>query len=112
MVMVMERTFAALASASRRKLLDALYRHNGQTLLELCSNLSMSRQAASKHLAILERARLVATVWRGREKMHFLNPVPLQAIYERWIKKFEKNRLEALALLKSTLEGDKGTTDG
>lgn len=105
----MDKTFSALASASRRKLLDALYRRNGQTLLELCSNLNMSRQAASKHLALLERAELVVTVWQGREKKHYLNPVPLQAIYERWIRKFEQKRLEAVLLLKSTIErqGDK-----
>ncbi|MGO9411949.1 MAG: ArsR/SmtB family transcription factor [Spirochaetia bacterium] len=105
----MDKTFSALASASRRKLLDALYRSNGQTLLELCSNLNMSRQAASKHLALLERAELVVTVWQGREKKHYLNPVPLQAIYERWIRKFEQKRLEAVLLLKSTIErqGDK-----
>jgi DNA-binding transcriptional ArsR family regulator len=72
----------------------------------------MSRQAASKHLAMLERAKLVVSVWRGREKMHFLNPVPLQMVYERWIRKFDQNRLEALALLKSILEGDKEKTDG
>ncbi len=108
----MDKTFSALASASRRKLLDALYKRNGQTLLELCANLRMSRQAASKHLAILERAELVITTWQGREKMHYLNPLPLQAIYERWIRKFEQKRLEAVALLKTTLEGDKEKTDG
>ena len=105
----MDKTFSALASASRRKLLDALYRSNGQTLLELCSILNMTRQAASKHLALLERAELVVTVWQGREKKHYLNPVPLQAIYERWIRKFEQKRLEAVLLLTSILErqGDK-----
>ena len=108
----MEKTFSALASASRRRLLDVLYKKNGQTLLELCSNLNMSRQAASKHLAILERAELVITLWQGREKIHYLNPVPLQAIYERWIKKFEQKRLESISLLKSALEGDKENTDG
>jgi len=108
----MEKIFSALASVSRRKLLDVLYGRNGQTLLELCSNLNMSRQAASKHLAILERAELVVTMWQGREKMHYLNPVPLQAIYERWIKKFDQKRLESLSLLKSALEGDKEKIDG
>ena len=107
----MDLTFSALASASRRKLLDALYKRNGQTLLELCSNLNMSRQAASKHLAVLEEAELVLIMWQGREKMHYLNPVPLQAIYERWIRKFEQKRLEAIALLKTALEGDKEKTD-
>jgi DNA-binding transcriptional ArsR family regulator len=102
-----DRTFAALANASRRKLLDALYRTNGQPLSQLCSTLSMSRQAVSKHLAVLEKAELVATVWQGREKIHYLNPVPLQAIYDRWIRKFEGKRLEALSALKTTLERDK-----
>jgi DNA-binding transcriptional ArsR family regulator len=102
----MDKTFSALASANRRKLLDALYQQNGQSLNELCANLSMTRQAVSKHLAILEKAQLVATVWKGREKIHFLNPVPLQAIYERWIRKFEYKRLEALMDLKLTLEGE------
>lgn len=101
-----------MASASRRKLLDALYKKNGQTLLELCANLRMSRQAASKHLAILEKAELVITLWQGREKMHYLNPVPLQVISERWIRKFEQKRLEAIALLKTALEGDKEKRDG
>lgn len=100
----MDRTFAALAHAGRRKLLDALYRTNGRTLGQLCTGLHMSRQAVSKHLAILERAELVVTSWQGREKLHYLNPVPLQAIHERWIRKFEEKRLEALFALKSTLE--------
>jgi DNA-binding transcriptional ArsR family regulator len=100
----MDTVFSALASSSRRQLLDALYRDNGQTLLQLCSTLEMSRQAASKHLALLERAGLVVTLWRGREKLHFLNPVPLQAIYERWIRKFEGKRLDALHALKAVLE--------
>ncbi len=99
----MDRTFSALAHSGRRTLLDALYKQNGQTLLQLCSNLQMSRQAASKHLAVLERANLVAAVWQGREKRHYLNPVPLQAIYERWIRKFEGRRLEALSALKDVL---------
>jgi len=107
----LDAIFTALASANRRKLLDALYRRNGQALLDLCSSLDMSRQAASKHLAILERAGLVVTVWRGREKAHYLNPVPLQAIYERWIKKFEQKRLEAIALLKASLEKEKETSN-
>ncbi len=100
----MEKTFNALANAGRRKLLDALYKDNGLTLLELCATLRMSRQAVSKHLAILERAGLVVTMRRGREKLHYLNPVPLQAIYERWIRKFEEKRLAALAALKSAFD--------
>ncbi len=103
----MDSVFSALASASRRQLLDALHRDNGQTLLALCSTLDMSRQAASKHLALLEEAGLVVTLWRGREKLHYLNPVPLESIYERWIRKFEEKRLEALFALKTTLEKDK-----
>jgi DNA-binding transcriptional ArsR family regulator len=102
----MEKTFSALANAHRRKLLDALYGDNGQTLLELCATLRISRQAASKHLAILEKAGLVVTMRRGREKMHYLNPVPLQEIYDRWMKKYEQKRLAAVTALKSALEGE------
>ena len=100
----MDRVFKALADRSRRKLLDQLYVHNGQTLGELAAHLAMTRQAASKHLAVLEAAGLVATKWRGREKLHYLNPVPIHAIAERWIGKFERHRLRALAELKSSLE--------
>ena len=96
--------FKALADASRRKLLDALHTNNGQTLSELCMHLAMSRQAVTKHLVLLEEANLVATVWRGREKLHFLNPVPLHEIYERWIAKYERDRLQALSDLKRGLE--------
>ncbi len=92
--------------------MDVLYKNNGMTLGDLCSKLNMSRQAASKHLAILEKAELVVTVWQGREKIHYLNPVPLQAIYERWIRKFEEKRLEALMLLKKTLEEEKERNNG
>src|SRR5262245_55373858 len=81
--------FKALADPSRRKLLDLLHAHDGRTLNELCEHLDMSRQGVTQHLAVLEAANLVATLWRGREKLHFLNPVPLQEIYERWIAKFE-----------------------
>ena len=76
----MDEVFKALADASRRELLDRLRADNGQTLSELCARLAMSRQAVSKHLAILEGANLVATVWRGREKLHYLNPVPIHDI--------------------------------
>ncbi|HEX7117504.1 MAG TPA: metalloregulator ArsR/SmtB family transcription factor [Longimicrobiales bacterium] len=96
--------FKALADATRRELLDRLRAENGQTLRELCERMAMSRQAVSKHLAILEAANLVATVWRGREKLHFLNPVPIHEIAERWIAKFERGRLDALAELKRNLE--------
>ena len=100
--------FKALADLSRRKLLDALHEHDGRTLNELCEHLDMSRQGVTQHLDVLEAANLVATVRRGREKLHFLNPVPLQEIYERWIAKFEKPRLRALSNLKRRLE----KTDG
>jgi DNA-binding transcriptional ArsR family regulator len=108
----MDVVFRALADASRRELLDRLYAHNGQTLNELCARLaasgaSMTRQAVSKHLAILEGANLVATVRRGREKLHYLNPVPIHDIAERWIGKYERHRLSALAELKRGLEAKK-----
>ena len=100
--------FKALADPSRRKLLDQLHAHDGQTLSELCQHLDMTRQGVTQHLAVLEAANLVVVQWRGREKLHFLNPVPLQAIYERWIAKFEKPRLKALAHLKRRLEKSDG----
>src|ERR1044072_1777741 len=100
--------FKALADPSRRKLLDLLHAHDGRTLNELCEYLDMTRQGVTQHLALLEAANLVATVWRGREKLHFLNPVPLQEIYERWIAKFEKPRLKALGDLKRRLERPDG----
>jgi DNA-binding transcriptional ArsR family regulator len=101
--------FKALADPSRRKLLDALNERNGQTLGELCEYLDMTRQAVTQHLGLLESANLVATTWRGREKLHFLNPVPLQEIYDRWIRKFERSRIRAINELKKRLEG---TNDG
>lgn len=101
-----DKVFKALADASRRLLLDRLYASNGQTLSELCEHLDMTRQAVTQHLEVLEAAKLVTTVWRGREKLHYLNPVPLQEIYERWIRKFETSRLTALHKLKRRLEGD------
>jgi DNA-binding transcriptional ArsR family regulator len=101
-----DAVFRALADASRRQLLDRLHRRNGQTLGELCQGLEMSRQAVTKHLAILEAANLVATRRRGREKLHFINPVPINAIAERWIEKFERPRLAALSKLKKRLEGE------
>ena len=100
----MDEVFKALADASRRELLDRLRADNGQTLNELCARLAMTRQAVSKHLAILEDANLVATVWRGREKLHYLNPVPIHEIADRWIGKFERSRLDALSELKKALE--------
>jgi DNA-binding transcriptional ArsR family regulator len=100
----MDAVFRALADASRRELLDRLRADNGQTLSELCARMDMTRQAVSKHLALLEEANLVATVKRGREKLHYLNPVPIHEIGERWIAKFERSRLQALSDLKKNLE--------
>src|SRR6202045_1195339 len=100
--------FKALADPSRRKLLDLLHAHDGRTLNELCEHLDMTRQGGTQHLDLLEATNLVVTVRRGREKLHFLNPVPLQEIYERWIAKFEKPRLKALGALKRRLERTNG----
>ena len=98
--------FRALADTSRRALLDTLFARNGQTLSELCKGRGMSRQAVTKHLAILESANLVASVKRGREKLHYLNPAPIHEIGERWISKYERARLDALFDLKKALESD------
>jgi DNA-binding transcriptional ArsR family regulator len=103
----MDEVFKALADSSRRKLLDELHKNNGQTLGELCEHLDMTRQAVTKHLALLEAAKLVVTVWRGREKLHYLNPVPLHEISQRWIGKYERHRLQALSDLKKGLEENK-----
>src|SRR5688572_26271421 len=100
----MNEVFKALADESRRKLLDELFKSNGQTLGELCEHLDMTRQAVTKHLLLLEAANLVVVVWRGREKLHYLNPVPLHEISERWIGKYERHRLQALGDLKRGLE--------
>jgi len=100
----MDQVFKALADASRRELLDRLRADNGQTLSELCARLDMTRQAVSKHLKIMEEANLVVTVKQGREKLHYLNPVPIHDIAERWIGKFERHRLQALSELKKGLE--------
>jgi DNA-binding transcriptional ArsR family regulator len=101
-----DAVFRALADASRRQLLDRLHGRNGQTLTELCQGLDMTRQAVAKHLAILEDANLVSARRAGREKLHFINPVPINEIAERWIGKFEHERLRAIAKLKKTLEGE------
>ncbi len=100
-----DRLFKALADPGRRTLLDRLYAHDGQTLGELCRHMGMTRQGVTQHLAVLEAANLVAVLRRGRERLHFLNPVPLQEIYDRWIYKFERPRLKALGDLKRRLEG-------
>ena len=101
--------FKALADPSRRKLLDLLHAGDAQTLSRLCTHLDMTRQAVTQHLAVLEAAGLLVTRWRGREKLHFLNPTPLQEIYDRWLAKFERSRVRALRDLKRRLEG---THDG
>lgn len=101
-----DAVFRALADASRRLLLDRLHARNGQTLIELCRGLDMTRQAVAKHLAILAAANLVSFRREGREKRHYINPVPINAIAERWLRKFELQRLSALSALKQHLEGD------
>jgi DNA-binding transcriptional ArsR family regulator len=101
-----DKVFKALADPTRRRLLDLLYSDNGQTLSALCEHLDMTRQAVTQHLQQLEAANLVAIVWQGREKLHYLNPVPLHEIYGRWIEKFERNRLDILLDLKDKLEGN------
>ena len=100
----MDKVFKALADPTRRKLLDRLQAENGQTLGELCERLAMTRQAVTKHLVLLEDANLVVTLKRGREKLHYLNPVPIHEIAERWIGKFERARLDALSAMKQALE--------
>jgi DNA-binding transcriptional ArsR family regulator len=100
-----DKVFKALADPGRRHLLDLLHRENGQTLMALCEHMNMSRQAVTQHLQLLEEANLVAIVWQGREKLHYLNPVPLHEIHARWIAKFERGRLDALRDLKRKLEG-------
>src|SRR5438874_7424502 len=101
-----DAVFRALADASRRRLLDRLHRKNGQTLGDLCEGLDMTRQAVAKHLTILEEANLVSWKRQGREKLHFINPVPINEIAERWIRKFERRHLTALSALKKKLEGE------
>jgi DNA-binding transcriptional ArsR family regulator len=103
----MDQVFKALADPSRRQLLDRLHAEAGQTLGALAAGLSMTRQAVSQHLALLEAANLVATIRNGREKLHYLNPVPIHEVHARWIAKFERPRLDALAALKQRLEGDR-----
>jgi DNA-binding transcriptional ArsR family regulator len=102
----MDGVFKALADPSRRRLLDLLHAKNGQTLSELCEHLDMTRQAVSKHLALLETVNLVVTVRRGRQKLHYLNPVPIHEVAERWIGKYERHRLQVLSDLKGLLEDE------
>jgi DNA-binding transcriptional ArsR family regulator len=101
-----DKVFKALADPGRRHLLDLLHQESGQTLTALCEHMDMTRQAVTQHLQQLEEANLVAIVWQGREKLHYLNPVPLYEIYARWVEKFERSRLGALRDLKNKLEGD------
>lgn len=100
-----DNVFKALGDPTRRRLLDLLCEKNGQTLGQLCSNLDMARQSATQHLGILEAANLVSAVRRGREKLYFINPVPLHEVYERWVRKFERRRLSLLHDLKTEIEG-------
>ena len=102
----LDKVFKALADPVRRLLLDRLRVENGQTLGRLCERMGMSRQAVTKHLKVLEETSLVVTIWRGREKLHYLNPVPIHEIADRWIGKFERGRLRVLADLKKQLEGE------
>jgi DNA-binding transcriptional ArsR family regulator len=102
-----DKVFKALADPGRRLLLDKLRAHNGQTLGELCAHLDMTRQAVTKHLRLLEDANLVVVVWEGREKLHYLNPVPISEIFDRWVGKYERARVQALADLKQALEEKK-----
>ena len=104
MVADADKVFKALADPGRRHLLDKLHANNGQTLSELCEHLDMSRQAVTKHLLLLEEANLVVVVWRGREKLHYLNPVPINEIFERWVGKYQRQHVRALSDLKKALE--------
>ena len=96
--------FKALADPSRRELIDRLHARNGQTLSELCHGLDMARQSVTQHLGLLEDANLISVKRQGREKLHYFNPVPIHEIYERWIRKFEQPRLDALHSFKTKLE--------
>jgi DNA-binding transcriptional ArsR family regulator len=102
----MDRVFKALADPTRRKLLDRLFRESGLTLGQLCEQTHMTRQAVTQHLAVLEDANLLSSARRGREKHHYLNPVPIHEIYDRWVRKFERRGLRELDQLKKRLEGE------
>jgi DNA-binding transcriptional ArsR family regulator len=101
-----DKVFKALADPSRRKVLDSLHAKNGQTLGALCERLDMRRQSASQHVDILVDANLVSAMWSGREKLHFINPVPIHEVYERWVRKFERGPLALLQQVKSQAEGE------
>ncbi len=105
---IMDLVFKALADASRRQLLDRLFDKPGQSLSSLCEGMGMRRQSVSKHLNLLEQAELVAVQWRGREKLYYLNPVPIADISERWIDKFSQSKAQALSRLKQALEDPRG----
>ncbi|HEY3038609.1 MAG TPA: helix-turn-helix domain-containing protein [Pyrinomonadaceae bacterium] len=107
MVADADKVFKALADPGRRLLLDKLHANNGQTLTELCEHLEMTRQAVTKHLLLLEAANLVVVIWRGREKLHYLNPMPISEIFDRWVGKYERHRVRALSQLKKALEEKK-----
>ena len=102
----MDKVFKALADPTRRRLLDTLRAQSGQTLGALCANLAMTRQGVTQHLRRLEDANLVATIRRGREKLHYLNPVPIHEIFERWIEKYQRRHMDALRDVKRRAEGD------
>ena len=102
----MDDVFKALADPTRRLLLDRLYERGGQTLTELTDRLDMRRQSAAKHLAILEGAGLISCRWHGREKRHYLNPLPIEEIGRRWIDKFSSDKAAAILNLKNALEED------
>ena len=101
-----DKVFKALADPTRRRLLDLLFEQNGQSLGQLCDHLDMARQSATQHLEILEAANLVTSIKRGRERLHYINPVPIHEVYERWVRKFERERLSLLHELKARLEGE------
>jgi DNA-binding transcriptional ArsR family regulator len=101
-----DKVFKALADPTRRRLLDLLFEQNGQSLGQLCDHLDMARQSATQHLEILEAANLVTSIKRGRERLHYINPVPIHEVYERWVRKFERERLSLLHELKTRLEGE------
>jgi DNA-binding transcriptional ArsR family regulator len=103
----MDKVFKALADRNRRKMLDRLYSEPGLTLSELIHDLDMTRQSASRHVSILEAAGLIATYWSGREKLHYLNPVPLVEMTDRWLDKFTQDKAKAMLALKKALEGNK-----
>src|ERR1700759_5084258 len=108
----MDEVFKALADPNRRRLLDSLNARGGQSLRELCTGLAMARQSVSKHLAVLEGANLVTTTWRGREKLHYLNAEPINAIADRWINQYDRARVQTLADLKTALETESMTSTG